>query len=130
MASHHAARVPLKGKGVRPSCPGPDRPRLYTRDLMAQTTGRTDQSGPGHDSAEERPGRSEGPRHRKDRRSGFRNRAWWDGLGRGVRPLWRPVAVLIAARLAMWSAIFIFSHLFNHYTLNPWDGGWYLLAAR
>ena len=30
----------------------------------------------------------------------------------------------------MWAAIFLFSHLFQHYTLNPWDGGWYVLAAK
>ena len=30
----------------------------------------------------------------------------------------------------MWAVIFLFSHLFHHYTLNPWDGGWYVMAAQ
>ena len=54
----------------------------------------------------------------------------WAGTGRALAPLWRPVAVLVAARLAMQIGIFIFSHVFRHFTLNPWDGGWYVLAAQ
>lgn len=44
--------------------------------------------------------------------------------------MWRPLAILVFARLAMWAAIFVFSHLFDHYQLNPWDGGWYVMAAK
>ncbi|HMC39505.1 MAG TPA: hypothetical protein VKI19_07570 [Acidimicrobiales bacterium] len=54
----------------------------------------------------------------------------WRAWGRVARPWWRPVAVLVAARLAMAAAVFTFSHLYHHFTLNQWDGGWYLLAAR
>lgn len=49
---------------------------------------------------------------------------------RSVVQWWRPVGVLVAARLVMWAAVFLFSHVFHHYTLNPWDGGWYVLAAQ
>lgn len=88
---------------------------------MTQLTGRT----------EEQPGPAEhvgdGPRHLARSRA---PRPDWAAWARRLRHLWRPLAVLAAARLAMWAAIFIFSNLFRHYTLNPWDGGWYLLAAR
>ncbi|HWE54557.1 MAG TPA: hypothetical protein VG435_03550, partial [Acidimicrobiales bacterium] len=43
---------------------------------------------------------------------------------------WYPVAVLVGVRLVMWAAIFLFSHLFHRYVTNPWDGGWYVLAAQ
>ena len=59
----------------------------------------------------------------------WRHLPWADWWGSG-RPLWRPVAILVAARLAMQAGIFVFSHAFRHFTLNPWDGGWYVLAAQ
>ena len=49
---------------------------------------------------------------------------------RSLKPLWRPLTALVAARLAMWACIIVYSHLFDHYQLNPWDGGWYVYAAQ
>lgn len=91
---------------------------------MAQTTGRADQPSPAVEGGSPVEG------YARRRRPALPDSAWWSAVGRGALPLWRPVAILVAARLAMWAAIFIFSHLFNHYTLNPWDGGWYVLAAK
>lgn len=54
----------------------------------------------------------------------------WNDWRRAALPLWRPVAVLVAARVAMEIGIFVFSHVFDRFTLNQWDGGWYVLAAR
>lgn len=73
-----------------------------------------------------------GPAHRGATGPGpFRlRRPDWPELGGRLLPLWKPVAVLVAARLAMWAGIFFFSHVFHRYTLNPWDGGWYVLAAK
>ena len=55
---------------------------------------------------------------------------WARGRRAGLGALWRPVAILVAARVAMEIGIFTFSHVFHHYTLNPWDGGWYVFAAQ
>lgn len=91
---------------------------------MAQITGRADE-GSGA------VGRTAAfARHRRHGGLAFGDAAWWAGVGRGAIPLWRPFAILVAARLAMWAAIFTFSHLFHRYALNPWDGGWYVLAAK
>jgi hypothetical protein len=47
-----------------------------------------------------------------------------------LEALWRPLAILVAARVAMEIGIFTFSHIFHRYTFNPWDGGWYVYAAQ
>lgn len=44
--------------------------------------------------------------------------------------LWRPLAILIAARVAMGLAMFVYSHVTHEYHINPWDGGWYVYAAQ
>lgn len=44
--------------------------------------------------------------------------------------LWRPMAVLVAARLAMGAGIFVYTHVAHRYVINPWDGGWYVYAAQ
>lgn len=93
---------------------------------MAQISGRS--AGPieaPEPATSVRPAR---PLHRRFQAQ--RRADWWGRAGRRALPLWRPFAVLVAARLAMWAAIFLFSHLFHHFTLNPWDGGWYVLAAQ
>ncbi|MDA8044915.1 MAG: hypothetical protein M0Z30_06715 [Actinomycetota bacterium] len=84
------------------------------------------------------PGEVAGPKAAAVDRSTWSGPAHRRGPGPGalrdrLRPLvglWRPLAILVAARVAMYLAIFTFSHLFHHYTLNPWDGGWYVYAAQ
>ncbi len=45
-------------------------------------------------------------------------------------PLWRPLSVLVAARLVMWFATYVYTHVTHQYSLTLWDGGWYVLAAQ
>lgn len=99
---------------------------------MTQLTGRAEEeqgTGAGPEGGE--AGRS-GPRHLAARgRGGARlGRPDWARLGAGLLPLWRPLAVLLSARLAMWAAVFVYSHVFHRYAFNLWDGGWYVQAAQ
>jgi hypothetical protein len=88
----------------------------------------TDPAGQDADAATASEARA-GPRHLAEGSRTSRSEAWAVRAG-ALYPLWRPLAVLVTARLAMYLGIFTFSHLFHHYSLNPWDGGWYVFAAQ
>jgi hypothetical protein len=93
---------------------------------MTRVTGRAEQDVGAPAVASDADARPRG-RHAPARRG--RGERWAAAAG-GLYPLWRPLAVLVAARLVMYLGIFTFSHLFHHYSLNPWDGGWYVYAAQ
>ncbi|MBV9661177.1 MAG: hypothetical protein JO337_08475 [Acidimicrobiales bacterium] len=50
--------------------------------------------------------------------------------GAPLAQLWRPVAVLVAARLVMGAGMWAYQHVTHQYPINHWDGGWYVLAAQ
>jgi hypothetical protein len=44
--------------------------------------------------------------------------------------LWKPVGVLILARLFMGGALYVYQHVTHRFVINNWDGGWYVYAAQ
>jgi hypothetical protein len=44
--------------------------------------------------------------------------------------LWKPVAVLVLARLFMGGAMYVYQHVTGQFVINNWDGGWYVYAAE
>lgn len=52
----------------------------------------------------------------------YRRSAW--------QPLWKPVAVLIVARLVMGGVLYVYQHVQQKFVVNNWDGGWYVYAAE
>src|SRR6202008_2168970 len=52
------------------------------------------------------------------------------GTGASLKQLWKPVAVLVAVRLARGPALYVYQHVTKHFVVNNWDGGWYVYAAQ
>jgi hypothetical protein len=47
-----------------------------------------------------------------------------------LKRLWKPVSVLLFARVVMLAGLYVYQHVLHRFVVNNWDGGWYIYAAQ